>query len=71
MMANAMFAAPAPVCVPPPTGQCPIIMQPGCVYSAEHLMCAAKPVPVMGDVVTALVLLAVILVGYLGLRGTL
>lgn len=70
-MANLISAAPAPVCVPPPPGQCPIIMQPGCVYPAEYLVCAAKPVPVMGDVVMGLVVLAVILVGYLGLRGKL
>lgn len=48
MSALTISAAPAPVCVPPPAGQCPIIMRPGCVYPAVVADCA-RPVPSMSD----------------------
>lgn len=71
MAAPLIFSASAPVCVPPPAGVCITVCPPGCICPAVVNDCGPKAVPMLNDLMILLVVLAVILVGYLGLRGKL
>lgn len=61
------MAAPTPVCTVP-AGQCPVVQVPGCVYPAEVLACAPKPVPATSEIIDVLIVLLVIFVGCMALR---